>query len=96
MYSRGFGAPRQSDFDEQDYPRQPDYDEAEDTRSQPPAVECGGRHPRRSGGGLGLSRLFSGINTEDLLLIAIAVLLLLDGDPDNDILIIALALLLFF
>lgn len=44
----------------------------------------------------GLARLFSGIKTEDLLLIAIALLLLMDGDPDNDVLLIALAFLLFF
>ena len=44
----------------------------------------------------GLTRLFSGIKTEDLLLIAIAALLLMDGDPDNDVLLIALAFLLFF
>ncbi len=44
----------------------------------------------------GLSRFFSGIKTEDLLLIAIAALLLMDGDPDNDVLLIALAFLLFF
>ena len=46
--------------------------------------------------GTGLSKLFSDIKTEDLLLIAIALLLLMDGDPDNDILIIALAFLIFF
>lgn len=44
----------------------------------------------------GLGKLFSGIKTEDLLLIAIALLLLLDGDPDNDVLLIALAFLIFF
>lgn len=58
------------------------------------AEESFGVEKHRRGGGIG--RLFSGIKTEDLLLIAIALLLLMDGDPDNDILIIALAFLLFF
>lgn len=97
MYSRGFGNLKQPDYEEQQgYPDRSDYaDYAEAEESRPPAVECGGKPSRRSGGN-GIRGLLSGINTEDLLLIAIAALLLLDGDPDNDILILALALILFF
>jgi len=40
--------------------------------------------------------LFTKINFEDLLLIGIAALLLLDGNPDNDMIVIILAVLLFF
>ena len=53
------------------------------------AVEAGGFF--KKGGGL-----FSKINAEDLILLGIALLILLDGNPDNDLLLIALAFIFFF
>lgn len=53
------------------------------------AVEAGGFF--KKGGGL-----FSKISTEDLILLGIALLILLDGNPDNDLLLIALAFIFFF
>jgi len=84
MYSRAFD----NDMTYFDREREGYRQENEENTEQAEAVSAS-----RTGGMRGL---FKGIKTEDLLLIAIAVLLLLDGDPDNDILLIALAFLLFF
>lgn len=40
--------------------------------------------------------LFRGLEFDDILLIAIGVLLLLDSDEDNDVIVIFIALMLFF
>lgn len=84
MYSRAFD----NDMTYFDREREGFRQEAEEAAAQSEAVSA-----KPAGGMRGLLK---GIKTEDLLLIAIAVLLLLDGDPDNDILLIALAFLFFF
>lgn len=53
------------------------------------AVEAGSFSKKRRG-------LFSGISTEDLLILGIALLILTDGNPDNDLLLIVLAFIFFF
>lgn len=84
MYSRSF-----------DNIREPDtYHQEENAYTRNEPAEESAFMQKHRGGGIG--KLFSNIKTEDLLLMAIALLLLMDGDPDNDILIIALAFLLFF
>lgn len=91
MYSRGFG--NSIEHDSAMYEQEHRYEEAEPIST--PAAQCG-LAPKERRRGFSLGKLFSDINTEDLLLIAIALLLLLDGDPDNDILLIAIAFILFF
>lgn len=92
MYSRAFGNGIESDGILREVERRYDESGAGDMpvmsqhRDEPPAKERG----------IDLKRIFKNISIEDLLLLAIGVLLLLDGEPDNDILLIAIVFLLFF
>lgn len=89
MYSRGYDRGIESDGTlmelERSFERHALPDEAPAAESALSANEEKGKR-----------KLFGRIDTEDLLLIAVALLILLDGDPDNDIILIALAVLLFF
>ncbi len=51
--------------------------------------------PEKSGIADKLRRVIGGFETDDLLLIAIGILLLLDGDGDNDVLLVFILALLF-
>lgn len=51
--------------------------------------------PEKSGIADKLRRVIGGFETDDLLLIAIGILLLLDGDSDNDVLLVFILALLF-
>lgn len=53
------------------------------------AVETGSGFKKNKG-------LFSKLGTEDLILLGVALLILMDGNPDNDLLLIALAFIFFF
>lgn len=98
MYSRAFGNSIESDGVLHEMERR--YEE--NAAAEVPAMAHGREeHPirereRERERGFDLKRMFKNINIEDLLLIAIGILLLLDGEPDNDILIIAIVFLLFF
>lgn len=91
MYSRAFGNGIESDGILHEVERRYDEGSAQEVPAMAPhSVEASAR------GRLDLGRIFKNVNIEDLLLLAIGVLLLLDGEPDNDILIIAIVFLLFF
>lgn len=92
MYSRGFGNGIDSDGVLNEVERRYEENNAE---SVPTVRRCDEAPPEKRGG-FDLKRFFGGISLEDLLLVAIGILLLLDGEPDNDILVIAIVLLLFF
>lgn len=92
MYSRAFGNGIESDGVLNEVERRYEENNAESV----PTVRRGEDTPPEKRGGFDLKRFFGNISLEDLLLVAIAVLLLLDGEPDNDILVIAIVLLLFF
>lgn len=93
MYSRGYERGIESDGVLREMERR--YLE-EETQTQVPTAPDEHQPPATPAFGKGGKKLFSRFDTEDLLIIAIAVLLLLDGEPDNDIIIIALAFLLLF
>ncbi len=81
MYSRGFGMETDGGFRE--------VEPAVDTTEASPA--CAEAKERKTKKGV-----FGKLDTEDLLLIGIALLLLADGDGDNDMLaLLVLALILF-
>lgn len=89
MYSRGYDRGIESDgtlrelersFEENRLPQPSPEEEAVPTAAS----------------GRGKKGFFGRFDTEDLLIIAIAILILMDGDPDNDLILIALAVLLFF
>ncbi len=88
MYSRGYDRGIESDGMLKEYERS--YEENQ--MAPPPAEEALAHSPHKSG----KKKLFGGIDTEDLLILAIALLILMDGEPDNDLILIALAVLLFF
>lgn len=94
MYSRAFGNGIESDGVLHEMERR--YEES--AAAEAPVMARGhDEHPvREHERGFDLKRIFKNISIEDLLLIAIGILLLLDGEPDNDILIIAIVFLLFF
>ncbi len=84
MYSRGFGTETDGGF------RELDSSDRREPFPEPDAVsahaEC---RPQKKG-------IFGKLDTEDLLLIGIALLLLTDSNGDNDMLsVLLLALLLF-
>lgn len=67
--------------------------EARPEMSPPPPQEQ--IAPASAMGG-GIKKLFSRFELEDLLIIAVALIVLLDGNAENDIILIVLAVLLFF
>ncbi|MBQ4648170.1 MAG: hypothetical protein IJN86_05095 [Clostridia bacterium] len=88
MYSRGYENGIDSDGMLREYERSFEEERrSADAQPEEQAVAAMGRSKRS---------LFNRIDTEDLLIIAIVILILLDGNPDNDIILIALAALLFF
>lgn len=91
MYSRGFERGIESDGVLREMERR--YEAEEEQSTLPPPREASaptGCAPK------GNKKLFGRFDTEDLLIVAIVLLLLSDGDADNDIIIIALAFLLLF
>ena len=92
MYSRGFGNNIESDGILREVERRYEENAAQDIPAMTPCP----KEPPAKERGIDLKRMFKNINIEDLLLLAIGVLLLLDGEPDNDILLIAIVFLLFF
>ncbi|MBQ3195010.1 MAG: hypothetical protein IJB65_00940 [Clostridia bacterium] len=89
MYSRGYDRGIESDGTLRELER-----DFEESRLQPQPQEE--QALPTAARGKSKNKLFSRFDTEDLLIIAIAILVLMDGDPDNDIILIALAFLLFF
>lgn len=94
MYSRAFGNGIESDGVLHEMERRYEESSAEEASALQGRHDCPPEKERPRG--FDLRRILKRISTEDLLLIAIGVLLLLDGEPDNDVLIIAIAFLLFF
>lgn len=95
MYSRDFeGIKSEGQLYnlEQEYNRQQHYDTNEETHNEPncppPQSE---RKPQKSG-----FSFLRNLETDDLILIGIGILLLLDSQEENDIFILIIALLLFF
>lgn len=98
MYSRSFGNNTiESDGVLHEAERR--YDE-NNSGSAPVMSGCGGSDAQSPECGCGhghdIRQIFKNISTEDLLLIAIGILLLLDKEQDNDVLLIAIAFLLLF
>ncbi len=88
MYSRSFGGGIESDGTLHEMESRYGADRSAEAAPlpQPPAQRKGG----------GIKRLLSGLDTGDLLLLAIGALVLLDGEPDNDVLVALIAFLLLF
>lgn len=93
MYSRGYERGIESDGSLRDYERSLERAETPAAPAEEALAASGECRPKGRGG---IGGLFSAIDKEDLLIIAIALLVLTDGDGDNDLLLIALAFLLLF
>lgn len=89
MYSRGYDRGIESDGTLMELERS--FEQSHTPPQPPPCEEPPHPTEERS-----RKRLFGRLDTEDLLIIAIAILILLDGEPDNDLILIALAVLFFF
>ncbi len=99
MYSRDFGGGIQSEGNLYDYINkpQPNAEEHCDATMQQQSCETAHTEQEKSASGgmlSGIKKTLSGLHTDDLILLAIGVLLLLDSDTDNDILIILIVALL--
>lgn len=91
MYSHGFDKGIESDGVLKEMERR--YEERLSSPPPPPEENVAALAKTED---KGIKKLFSHIDMEDLLIIAIALLILLDGEPDNNIIAIALIFLLLF